>query len=192
MSEPLWIMEPAALAAHQRLLSEHGGRAGVDRSRLADALQAPVALWQANATLGGLVLAVAYAEAVIRFRPFASGNVALAYLLATLFLKLNGVPLLAPKVEKFIMMRAFGAGRVNARAFLQWLTARNQPDQGKPRTLIHVHVSDRKVKRLTIVRSAPSGAQADAALVGVATEDSPPLCSDDSPAGAGRPGLAAS
>lgn len=146
-------MELAALAAHQRHLAEHGGKTGVDRSRLAEALKAPTLLWQSNGALGVMILAVAYAEAILKYRPFVSGNVAVAYLLFALFLKLNDVPLLAPKVEKYIMMRAFGAGRINARAFAHWLGLRNQADSASPKTLIHVHLHDKKVKQVTIVRT---------------------------------------
>lgn len=146
-------MEQAALAAHQRHLAEHGGKTGVDRSQLAEALNAPTLLWQANGALGAMILAVAYAEAILKYRPFVSGNVAVAYLLFVLFLKLNDVPLLAPKVEKYIMMRAFGAGRINARAFAHWLGLRNQADSASSKTLIHVHLHDKKVKQVTIVRT---------------------------------------
>lgn len=156
MSEPQWILEQAALAAHQRHLTEHGGKAGVDRSRLTEALKTPSLLWQANGALGVMILAVAYAEAILKYRPFVSGNIAAAYLLFVLFLKLNKVPLLAPKVEKYIMMRALSMGRINGHAFAQWLRLRNQNDDASPKTLIHVHLHDKKVKQVTIVRTKPS------------------------------------
>ena len=124
-------MNRAALAAHRRLLAEHGGPTGVDLGRLCVALGWPKTVL-AFAERGASVydLAASYAEAVLRVRPFASGNERMAYLLALMFLTINGAALPASAQEKFAMFRTFELGVIDRPKWAQWMLLRTVAQGG--------------------------------------------------------------
>jgi len=124
-------MNRAALAAHRRLLAEHGGATGVDLGRLCVALGWPKTVL-AFAERGASVYEVAssYAEAVLRLRPFASGNERMAYLFALMFLTINGAALPASAQEKVAMFRTFAMGVIDRAKWAQWMLLRTVAQGG--------------------------------------------------------------
>lgn len=127
MSEPVWVMDRVALAAHGGQLAAHGGLdARVDRVRLSMALAWPRSvLALAGRPVKLVELAAAYVMGVLRMRPFAEGNERSAYLLGTLFLGLNGVFLKAPAQEKLMMFASLVAGRLPLPTYVEWLELRH-------------------------------------------------------------------
>jgi death-on-curing protein len=125
MTSPVWVLNRVALAAHRRQLAEHGGAAGVDFPRLALALGWPrTVLAFADRRTSLFDLAAAYSEALLRLRPFASGNERMAWLLGRLFLTLNGVQAPAPMVEQLAMFAALRAGRIDRPRYARWMLMR--------------------------------------------------------------------
>jgi death on curing protein len=89
--EPLWIEIELALAIHDRQLAEHGGPIGLrDAAALESALARPRNHW-AYGEADFCALAAAYAFGVARNHPFTDGNKRTAWVLARMFLRLNGV-----------------------------------------------------------------------------------------------------
>lgn len=155
VTEPVWILDRVALAAHQRQLAEHGGlRGGFDRERLSEALSWPRRLYAAvNGSRRCEELAAAYAEAVIKLRPFEEGNLRAAFLLAMLFLRLNGISLPAPLPEKFSVFVSFVRGQMTRQSFAEWMAMRRLANLHGGRTVVRVRVSDNQVTQMTVLKS---------------------------------------
>ncbi len=125
MRRPVWLLNRTVLATHRRQLAEHGGATGVDFPQLALALGWPktvLALADGKTTM--FELAAAYSEALLRLRPFASGNERMAYLLGKLFLRLNGIEVPATTVEQLAMFGALRAGAIDRPRYSSWLLMR--------------------------------------------------------------------
>jgi death-on-curing protein len=159
MSEPVWILDRVALAAHQRQMAEHGvRRPGYDPERLAQALAWPKNLLSAaDQGLRGVDLAAAYAEAALKFRPFDEGNLSVALLWAMLFLRLNGLALPAPLGEKYQVFKAMANGEMNRAALAEWMSLRHLANEKNARTVVRVRVSKNKITRVTILNAPPDG-----------------------------------
>jgi death on curing protein len=123
-AEPLWLDQRVALSVHDRQLAEHGGGSGVrDVGLLDSALARPRNRW----TYGDddpAVLAAAYAFGVARNHPFVDGNKRTAWVLARLFLALNGhAPTFTPQ-DAIDTMIALAAGELSEDELSDWFRAR--------------------------------------------------------------------
>ncbi|MEQ6332779.1 type II toxin-antitoxin system death-on-curing family toxin [Sphingobium sp. MK2] len=118
--EPVWIEKPVALAIHDRQLAEHGGGTGVrDDGLLESALARPLNQW----TYGEedrCQLAAAYAFGVVRNHPFVDGNKRTGWVLARLFLALNGVALSFDASDATRTMLDFAAGDLGEADLADW------------------------------------------------------------------------
>lgn len=126
-----WITNRTAIAIHGRQLAEHRGAPGVNTVRLVAALGWPRTLWAYSDGSASLFeLAAAYAEGVLCLRPFVSGNARIGYLLAIVFLAVNGVRMPIRLTDQLAAFRAFAAGEVDRRVFAQWLHIRSVAQEG--------------------------------------------------------------
>jgi death-on-curing protein len=126
--EPEWIGIELSLAIHDRQLAEHGGGEGVrDRGMLESALARPINKWTYGESDPG-ALAAAYAFALARNHPFVDGNKRTAWVLARLFLQLNGVNLVFDSADAVAVMLALAAGEVTEEAMADWLRQRITQD----------------------------------------------------------------
>lgn len=159
MSEPVWILERVALAAHQRQMAEHGShRTGYDPARLAQALAWPRQLLKATGEgMRAVDLAAAHAEAVFKFKPFGQGNAGAALLWAMLFLRLNGLFLPAPLGEKYAVFTAMARGEMNRASLAEWMSLRHLANEKNAHTVVRVRVSKNKVTRVTVLNPSPQG-----------------------------------
>ena len=123
MAEPVWLSLRTMLVAHERLVAEHGGqKIGFNLVRLSMALAWPQSvLALAGRPLRAADLAAAQAEGMLRLRPFEQGNERMTFLVAMLFLALNHRPLVAPKLEKLAVFRAFCGGFLSREGLADWL-----------------------------------------------------------------------
>ena len=119
-AEPIWIEKTVALAIHDRQLAEHGGGTGTrDEAMLESALARPINQW----TYGQddrCALAAAYAFGVVRNHPFVDGNKRTGWVLARLFLALNGVALSFDATDATQKMLAFAAGDLSEDDLTDW------------------------------------------------------------------------
>ncbi|HMJ94116.1 MAG TPA: type II toxin-antitoxin system death-on-curing family toxin [Allosphingosinicella sp.] len=121
---PRWLDVSIALAIHDRQLAEHGGGRGVrDMGRLEAALARPVAKW-AYEEVDAAALAAAYAFGLARNHPFVDGNKRTAWVLARLFLALNGHALEFEPNDAISMMLALAAGRLPEESLAEWFRSR--------------------------------------------------------------------
>ncbi len=119
-TEPVWLDTTITLAIHDRQLAEHGGAAGTrDLGALESALDRARNRW-AYGEDDICVLAAALAFGVARNHPFADGNKRTAWVLARLFLELNGV-MIAFKPEAAIRtVLALAAGELTEDELADW------------------------------------------------------------------------
>lgn len=121
--EPKWLDNALALAIHDRQLAEHGGSAGLrDGGMLESALARPVNRW-AYGEEDPAVLATAYAFGVARNHPFADGK-RTAWVLARLFLALNGYELRFEAADAIAAMLALAAGELTEDEMADWFRHR--------------------------------------------------------------------
>ena len=127
--EPVWIEPALALAIHDRQLSEHGGPVGLrDEGALESALARPINQW----TYGEddrCALAAAYVYGLARNHPFTDGNKRTAWVLARLFLWLNGVPLAFAADDAIRTVIALAAGELSEGDFAQWFREHTKSDR---------------------------------------------------------------
>lgn len=123
-AEPIWLDSEIALAIHDRQLAEHGGSAGVrDRGALVSALTRPVNRWNYGEN-DHTRLASAYAFDIARNHPFADGNKRTAWVVARLFLKLNGVEIAFAAEDAIRTVLALAAGELSEEELADWLRER--------------------------------------------------------------------
>jgi len=123
--EPVWIEAELALAIHDRQLAEHGGPTGLrDEAGLESALARPRNRWAYGET-DICALAAAYAYGLARNHPFIDGNKRTAWVLARLFLALNGVAIqFVPEDAIHIVLR-LAAGEIDEEELSGWFRARH-------------------------------------------------------------------
>lgn len=118
--EPRWLDSRDALAIHDRQIAEHGGIAGLrDPNLLASALARPVNQWNYG-TDDPAALTAAYAFGVARNHPFADGNKRTAWVLARLFLALNGYELAFNQQDATQTVLALAAGELSEQELTGW------------------------------------------------------------------------
>jgi death-on-curing protein len=118
--EPVWIERDVALAIHDRQLAEHGGGVGVrDAGAFESALARPINKWSyGEDDLASL--AAAYAFGVARNHAFVDGNKRTAWVLARLFLVLNGAELRFTPAEAIETILALAAGELREDEMADW------------------------------------------------------------------------
>jgi death-on-curing protein len=121
--EPKWVTPEITLALHDRQLAEHGGQPGLrDESLLPWALARPQQLLSyGNPPPDLCALGASYAYGIARNHPFLDGNKFTAFVVYRLFLKWNGIELLADRTERYTTMLAPAAGEMTKEAFTIWL-----------------------------------------------------------------------
>lgn len=123
-TEPIWLDVRDAIAVHDRQLAEHGGGVGLrDPGLLDSALKRPLNRW----TYGEddpAALAAAYAYGIARNHPFVDGNKRTAWVLARLFLVINGHRLVFGAEEAIAMVLVLAAGELPETDVAGWFRSR--------------------------------------------------------------------
>jgi death-on-curing protein len=123
-AEPLWLDAAVALAIHDRQLAEHGGGGGVrDTAMLDSALARPINAWAYGADDPAAV-AAAYTFGVARNHPFVDGNKRTAWVLARVFLALNGHVLRFGAADAIAAMLTLAAGELSESEMADWFRER--------------------------------------------------------------------
>jgi death-on-curing protein len=124
MAKPRLLSADLALAVHERQLAEHGGLGGVKDELLLDSAIARPLNKHAYGENDRTALAAAYAFGIARNRPFNDGNKRTAWVMARLFLRLNGVVILFDKADAIRTMQALTSGSLEEEALADWFRAR--------------------------------------------------------------------
>lgn len=121
MKEPAWITREECLAIHEMMLAQHGGLAGVrDEGLLGSALSKPQNLF-AYAKPTHAQMATSYAAGVILNHPFLDGNKRTGFMVAAVFLQVNGFELTATEESVVENTVALAAGRMKEKDYAAWL-----------------------------------------------------------------------
>lgn len=123
--EPAWISRRVAEAIHDSQIQEHGGAAGLrDDGLLESALASARNRWAYGEDPDLADLAASYAHALARDHPFVDGNKRTAFLVAYVFLALNGLELDAPETEVASTMWKLSTGRIDEADLAAWIRNR--------------------------------------------------------------------
>ena len=127
MADIRFLNADLAHAVHERQLAEHGGLSGIkDVNLLESAIARPL-----NKHAYGedelCALAAAYAFGIARNHPFNDGNKRTAWVMARLFLRLNGVMIAFDKEDAIRTVLALAAGDLPEDALSAWFRARVVP-----------------------------------------------------------------
>ena len=122
----IWVDAKVALAIHDEQLAEHGGAAGVrDANVFESAMVRPVNL-AAYGEPDLASLAAAYAFGLARNHAFVDGNKRTAYVVAEIFLALNGVKLTSSDADGILTFVALAAGDLTEAVLADWFRANSR------------------------------------------------------------------
>lgn len=122
--EPVWIRPDVALAVHDRQLAEHGGGLGLrDPGGLDSALARPRNRWEYGED-DLAELAAAYGYGIVRNHPFTDGNKRTGWVVARLFLRLNGMDFKGQELESIRAVEALAAGELDEKKLAKWFRER--------------------------------------------------------------------
>jgi len=125
----VWIDAAVALAVHDEGLAEHGGASGVrDAGAFQSAMARPINLAGYGAP-DAAALAAAYAFGLARNHAFVDGNKRTAYVVAELFLAVNGIRLTAGDADAILTFVALAAGDMSEEALAAWFRANTAPER---------------------------------------------------------------
>ena len=120
MAEPRFLNAELAFAVHERQLAEHGGLSGVKDVNLLESAVARPLNKHAYGEDDLCALAAAYAFGIARNHPFNDGNKRTAWVMARLFLRLNGVQIAFDKEDAINTVLALAAGKLAEEAVTAW------------------------------------------------------------------------
>ncbi len=116
-----WLLDEVVIAIHDEQIAVHGGSLGIrDSGLLSSALARP----KHKANYGDpsvFDLAAAYAYGIIRNHPFVDGNKRTGFLVAYVFLHINGWDLRSREVEAVNAVLDLAAGEKDEPFFSEWL-----------------------------------------------------------------------
>ena len=122
MSEPEWVERESIEVLHDMSLAAHGGAAGIrDQGLLESALQRPINRFFYEGVDDPPILAATYAAAISGNHPFVDENKRAAFHAMALFLRLNGVKLVAEQGEAAAIIYALAAGELDVERLAEWL-----------------------------------------------------------------------
>lgn len=121
MKVPEWITREESLAIHEMMLAQHGGLAGVrDEGLLESALSKPQNLFSYSKPTHA-EMAASYAAGIILNHPFHDGNKRTGFMVAAVFLEVNGYELTATEESVVENTLGLAAGRLKERDYATWL-----------------------------------------------------------------------
>lgn len=127
-AEPLWLNERIVQAVHDEQLAEHGGLPGVrDASALAAILARPRNLLGYEGVTDLHRLAASYAFGIATGHPFNDANKRTAFVVAVVFLAVNGLRFEAPEEDVVPTMLELTTKRLNEMEFAAWLARWTRP-----------------------------------------------------------------
>jgi death-on-curing protein len=114
------------LKIHQAIISRFGGRLGVRDVQLLES-----SLQRSFQTFDGKELyetpihkAAALVESLLRNHPFVDGNKRVGYAVLRLFLKTNGLTIVASQEEKYQFIVSIASGEINFEEIYIWISSR--------------------------------------------------------------------
>jgi death on curing protein len=127
--DPVWVPLRAVVAIQGELIAEHGGLTGPPRQGdLEAALGRPINLHGYFETPPSLPpLAAAYGFALARGHCFPDGNKRVALAIIDVFLRLNGLELMADEMDAVDIIHSLAAGDMTEEELADWIAAHLAP-----------------------------------------------------------------
>jgi len=119
--EPQWIEIHEVLAIHDRLLSLHGGAAGVRDQGLLDSALARPRQYAYDASVDVIQMAALYTAGIVRNHPFVDGNKRTGFVIGVLFLELHDFNFKASEEDATQAVMDLAAGTMNEAGYAKWL-----------------------------------------------------------------------
>ena len=126
-AEPLWVMDRAVLAAHDRLLASHGGAEGLRDAGLLESALARPRQHYAYGSPDIIELAAIYTTGIVRNHPFVDGNKRTGFATGVAFLLLNDLVFKASEEEATQAVLALAAGELDEAGYAAWLRSNVRP-----------------------------------------------------------------
>lgn len=121
MKEPTWVNREECLSIHEMMLAQHGGLAGVrDPGLLESALSKPQNLFAYDKP-SRFEMAASYAAGIILNHPFLDGNKRTGFMVAAVFLEVNGYELAATEESVVENTLGLAAGSLKEKDYAAWL-----------------------------------------------------------------------
>jgi death on curing protein len=126
MKTPAWVLRETVLTLHEQSLAEFGGAAGIrDEGLLDSALGKPENLFAyGKPTI--FDLAASYGFGLIKNHPFIDGNKRVGFIVAIVFLELNGYHFQSTEAEAAVRTLALAVGEMSEAEFASWLQANSR------------------------------------------------------------------
>jgi death on curing protein len=126
VKKPAWVLREVVLILHEQSLAQFGGAPGVrDEGLLDSALGKPQNLF-AYGKPSLFDLAASYAFGLVKNHPFIDGNKRVGFVVAVLFLELNGYKFQATEVDAALRTLSLAAGEMKEAAYSEWLKANSK------------------------------------------------------------------
>ena len=119
--EPIWILDRAVLAAHDRLLAAHGGAEGLRDAALLESALARPRQHHTYSSPDIIELAAIYTVGIVRNHPFVDGNKRTGFATGVACLLLNGFELRATEEDATQTVLALAAGELDEAGYTAWL-----------------------------------------------------------------------
>jgi death-on-curing protein len=120
-SEPEWIEAVDAILFHNQLIGVFGGAGGVRDPGLPESAPSRPRNLFGYGTQDLHDLAAAYAHGIVQNHPFVDGNKRVAFVIARVFLGLNGIAFDPPEEEAVVMVEGLAASEVTQALFAGWI-----------------------------------------------------------------------
>jgi death-on-curing protein len=121
VKQPKWVLRETVLLLHEQSLADFGGSPGIrDEGLLDSALDRPKNLL-AYGNPGIFDMAASYGFGLAKNHPFIDGNKRTAFLVAILFIELNGFVFHAEEADATVQVLALAAGATDEKDFSAWL-----------------------------------------------------------------------
>ena len=127
------MLKAVVVSMQQQLLAEHGGSPGIrDEGLLDSALARPLNLYsyQPDATI--FDLAATYGHGLCRNHAFVDGNKRVALVATAVFLRINGVQLVADEASAALTFEALASGDLDLQGLCSWLERSSTTLSSKP------------------------------------------------------------
>ncbi|MCF6287100.1 MAG: type II toxin-antitoxin system death-on-curing family toxin [Candidatus Hydrogenedentes bacterium] len=120
-TEPRWVTQSIALEIHHRQIARYGGSEGLrDPGLLDSGLNRPINLFLYEGPVPLSRLAASYCFGISRNHSFVDGNKRAAYVVARVFLLLNGLNIAPAEDDIVDTMLAVANGEMTEVALAEW------------------------------------------------------------------------
>ena len=122
MKEPVWVSLATLHLLHDRQVELFGGLRGIrDEGSIASALARPVNAWLYEEAVDLETIAATYLCALVRQQGYLDGNKRTALAAMFVFLRLNGLRLVASGPELYGTVMNAATGAIDAATVAEWL-----------------------------------------------------------------------